>query len=399
MSYQVSVQEAREIIKSEISFTEIIKVPLLAALDRYTAEAIYASIDVPSFDNAAMDGYGICFEDLQSHKYLQVKNIVQAGAKSGEIVLERGEAVRIFTGAPIPSSVDTVVPQEYVLRKDDLISFGDHQIYQGDHIRNRGSQSKKGDCVLPVNTYVNHAVVGFLAGFGITHVTVYQPLKTSILCTGNELVEIGNPLSEGQIFNSNAYTLEAALSEIKQCLVTTECVADRFEAVRDAIQNLLAQDVDVLLITGGISVGDYDYVGAALEGLGATQLFYKVKQKPGKPLYFGKLGKQYIFALPGNPASVFSCYHHYIKPFLLGCMGRVNFDENADHAVCTNPARKKYIEQTQLLKAFVTGQTVRILEGQESYKMNAVALANCFVEFPAGSTTIKANDTVKIWKI
>ena len=398
MNELISVSQAKEIIKDQVILSSKIELPLLESLGFYTAEDILAPMDVPSFDNSAMDGYGFIFSDLEEFSTLKVTKIVPAGISSNEFELGKGEAVRIFTGAKIPSGVDTVIMQELVEVQGEFIQFDFNKVSKGVNIRAKASQTKKGDKIVEEKTFINHAVIGYLAGFGIHKITVHRKLNIGLLYTGNELVEIGNPLSEGEIYNANTYTLHAALSEMNHQLVLINHVEDSPKATSIAVKQAL-EKVDVLLITGGISVGDYDFVKDALEEHNVEQLFYKIFQKPGKPIYFGKKEDQFVFALPGNPASVFSCYHQYVKPFLKGCFGRENFDENLDYAISISTIQKKNTKQTQFLKANYSQGEVRILGAQESYKMDSVAHANCLVEFPENTSEINIGDEVKIWRI
>lgn len=398
MKYFIPVSEAKKIIETQISRTEKITVSLLEAQGFYTSEPILATLDIPSFDNSAMDGYGFRFEDLADFSELKVKHIIPAGVSKNNFELGRGEAVRIFTGAKIPEGVNTVIMQEKTIRIEDQIQFNYNEISKGENIRLKGSQTQVGTIIIDENTFVNHAVIGFLAGFGIKKIDVYRKLKIGLLYTGNELVEIGKPLLDGEIYNSNTYTLQSALAEINHQFSFIHHVEDTEEATFSAIKNGF-ETVDVLLITGGISVGDYDYVKPALEKSGVSELFYKIKQKPGKPLYFGKLDKKIVFALPGNPASVFSCYHQYVKPFLLGCFGRKDCNEEQDFAISESFAKKKSKDQTQFLKAFYSKGRVQILNAQESYKMDSAAQANCLVEFSENATEINIGEKVTIWKV
>lgn len=397
MNHFISVSEARKIIQNQIFTTEKTELLLLEAQGFYTAEEIGATLDVPPFDNSAMDGYGFRFDDLSDYTELKITRIIPAGVAKNDFVLGRGEAVRIFTGAKIPDGVDTVVMQEKVKQNEHLIHFDTNEIQKGENIRLKASQTQAGSVIVEKNTFINHALIGFLAGFGIEKITVYQRLKIGLIFTGNELVEPGNSLSEGQIYNSNSYILQAALAEINHRFSSIKHIKDTEDATFHAIKEAL-QNNDIVLVTGGISVGDYDYVKPTLEKLGVKELFYKIKQKPGKPLFFGKKNEKFIFALPGNPASVFSCYHQYVKPFLLGCFGRENFEEDEDFATSESYIKKNN-DQTQFLKAFYSKGNVRILNGQESYKMNSAAQANCLLEFSETVTEINMGEKVKIWKI
>lgn len=398
MSYFVSVSEAKKIIEAQLSLTSKVELSLLESHGFYVAENIKATMDVPSFDNSAMDGYGFRFDDISDFSELRVTKVISAGISKTGFALGKGEAVRIFTGAMIPDGVDTVVMQELVEENNNFIRFDFSKVKKADHIRTKGSQTKMGTTIIEKHTHINHAVIGFLAGFGIDKVTVYDQLKIGLVFTGNELEELGNPLSEGKIYNSNKYTLQSALSEINQQFTFIKHAEDTEEATFFSIKETLEKS-DIVIITGGISVGDYDYVKPALEQLGVSQLFYKINQKPGKPMYFGKLNNKFIFALPGNPASVFSCFHQYVKPFILGCFGSNNFEENIDFAISESSVKKKNSEQTQFLKAFYSLGKVKIFNAQESYKMDSVAKANCLVEFSENKTEINIGEKVKIWKI
>lgn len=394
----IEVETAKTIIREQIFHTEKTFLPLLQAQGYYTAEPIFATTDVPSFDNSAMDGYGFRFEDIKDSSALKVVEIIPAGHVQCGFSLGKGEAVRIFTGAGIPVDIDTVIIQEKVERNGDFIHFDRESVRKGDNIRGKGSQTKSGECIVGQNTFINHSVIGFLAGCGIAEVKVFDKVKIGFLYTGNELVEPGQPLSEGKIYNANAYTIRAALAEIGHQLSFVQHAEDTEEATVSSIEKALKK-VDVLLISGGISVGDYDFVKTSLEQNGVEQLFYKLKQKPGKPLFFGKKGKKYVFALPGNPASVFTCYHQYVKPFLLGCCGRDNFYGEQDFAVLTNEVRNKRSQLTLFLKARFESGKVTVLNSQESYKMDALVLTNCFVEFSSGKEVVRQGEIVRIWKI
>ena len=393
----VNTNQAKDLIEAHIQTTEVVEVPLIESLGGYLATHIFAPIAMPSFSNSAMDGYGFRYMDSLSTDTFTVVGKVPAG-KTVDIALGKGEAVRIFTGERMPSSVDTVVIQEKVTREGNTIHFDTTKVKKGENIRFKGEQSKEGDLVLHENTFVNAAVIGFLASLGIDSVKIFSKPTIGLLYTGDELVEIGNPLPEGKIYNANSYTLQATLAEIGQSLSLVQHIADTQQATEQAIREAL-EKVDILLLSGGISVGDYDFVRSSLQNIGVEEVFYKVAQKPGKPLYFGKYGHKRIFALPGNPASVFTCYHMYVKPFILGCYGRNNFRKEMDYATLTHPYDRKKGEVTQYLKAYVDKAKVMVLHSQESHKLDTLPLTNCLLEFPAGKTTLEKDEKVKIWRL
>jgi len=393
----ITVQEAETIIKKEVFRMPIIEKPLLEALHYYTAKPIYAPIDVPSFDNSAMDGYAFAYQDYVDKKEIKVRHTIQAGDTRLPI-LQSGEAARIFTGAMIPEGADTVAIQENTKEENGILHIEEDAFDKGENIRPKGSQSKKGDLILPENVLINPGTIGMLAGFGINKIDVFSLPKVGIIITGNELVEAGKPLKEGQIYESNAITLQSALREQGIEAQPPIRVQDDREATFQSVKKSL-ETTDVLLITGGISVGKYDFVKESLEKSGVEELFYKVQQKPGKPLFFGKKENRFVFALPGNPAPVLVCFYRYVLPFLEGLKGNPNPFENKIVARLSDDYDKKN-ELTNLLKGLLRHDgTVTVLPNQESYKMDAFVQANCLVEISGEKRKVVKNEKVVVWKI
>lgn len=396
MNY-ITVQEAEKIIENEIFRTKSVEKPLLEALQDYAATPVYAPIDVPPFDNSAMDGYAFAYGDYADKKEIKIRYAIQAG-DTRLPVLQSGEAARIFTGAMIPEGADTVVMQEQTSEENEILCIEEHAFGIGRNIRPKGSQSKKGDLILTENTLINSGTIGMLAGFGINKINVFSSPKTGIIVTGNELVEAGEPLKDGQIYESNAVTLQAALRELHIETQPPLRVRDDKELTFQSVKENL-EKVDVLLITGGISVGEYDFVKESLEKSGVEMLFYKVRQKPGKPLFFGKKNNHYVFALPGNPASVLVCFYRYVQPFLKGLKGNPNPFGNRIITSLSNDFNKKD-NLTHLLKGELQPDgTVIVLPNRESYKMDAFVRANCLVEISGEKQTVVNGEKVVVWKI
>ena len=393
----ITTQEAEKIIEKEIFQTQPIEKPLLEALHHYSATPVYAPINVPPFDNSAMDGYAFSYQDYVDKKELKIRYTIQAGDIKLP-VLQSGEAARIFTGAMIPEGADTVVMQERTKEENGVLHIEDHAFDKGQNIRPKGSQSKKGDLILTENSWINPGTIGMLAGFGINKINVFSSPKAGIIITGNEVVEAGEPLKEGQIYDSNAITLQSALKELCIEALPPVKVRDDKEVTFRAIQNSL-ETVDVLLITGGISVGEYDFVKESMEKSGVEQLFYKIQQKPGKPLFFGKKDNHFVFALPGNPAAVLVCFYRYIQPFLKGLKGNANPFGNKIIARLSADYNKKD-NLTNLLKGLLRqDSTVSILPNQESYKMDSFVQANCLVEISGEKRKIAKDETMVVWEI
>jgi molybdopterin molybdotransferase len=397
MNEFITVNESRTIISQEINK----KCPgheiyLSDSLHSYLAKPVYAPIDVPNFTNSAMDGYAFSYQDMVDKNELTVKYVIQAG-QTELPTLKRGEAARIFTGAMIPTGADIVVVQEKVKVEKNILSFQEKKYNKGDNIRQQGSQSKIGDLLVAENTLITPSIIGMLAGYGIEKVNVFSSPKIGIIVTGNELITAGTPLKKGQIYESNSITLQSALKEIDIQVEFILKVSDNKEKTFQEIQTRIPE-VDILLLTGGISVGDYDYVKESLERAEVNQLFYKIQQKPGKPLYFGKKNQHYVFALPGNPASALTCFYQYVNPFIKGLKGENNiFNFYEEAKLLTNFNKKNNL--TNFLKGYLKNGEVILFSSQESYKMNSFSTANCIVEISGEERIVHQGEKVIVWRI
>ena len=307
----VSVNEAKNIIKHQISSLDSITLNLDDAIGYAVAEDIISPINVPSFIQSSMDGYAFAFDDLKSTPSLTITDIIQAGDASSNKI-RKNQAVRIFTGAPLPEGADTVLMQEKAKVEGNKLFVLDEKLQKGTNARSIGADIQEGAIAVMKGSVLNPGAIGLLASLGITQVLVVRKPTINIILTGNELQDIGKPLSSGQIYESNSHTLKAGLSKVGIKEINFLKVADNLESVTGAIKESLNK-FDLTILTGGISVGDFDFVLEACQQNNVEQLFHKVKQKPGKPLYIGKKDAKIVCALPGNPASVLSCFNHYIS--------------------------------------------------------------------------------------
>lgn len=388
----VTVTEAKTILKSQKIRANSVFVPLLKSLGKFTASPILAPMDVPSFDNSGMDGYAIAWDD--SGEGREVVETIQAGA-TPDFRLEKGKAVRIFTGAPVPIGADTVIQQEEIDRTGKMIFFDSKKFFRGVNVRKKGAQCKVGWEVVPKGTKITPGTIGLLASLGIHEVEVFPSPSIAIILTGDEIIDLGNDLQPGQIFNANGPALEAYLDRIGICQVQTFKVKDEANDVMQVIAEAL-ETADFVLLTGGISVGDYDFVKGGLEQNGVEQLFYKIRQRPGKPLFVGKKGEKLIFALPGNPASVLSCFIQYVKPCLLEWMG----NPEAWNSSVLLPMEKdfdKKVPLTFFLKAKIESGKVHLLPGQESFNLLPFGVADGLVEIPQESEHIEEGSLVAFY--
>jgi molybdopterin molybdotransferase len=352
-------------------------------------EDIYSPINMPPFRQSAMDGYA-----LNLHDGLTYTLIGEVKAGDGhQPDLKIGDAVRIFTGAPVPDSANSIMMQEKVKSDGNFITI-EHQISIEHNIRPFGEQVRAGDIALKKGTKLTPAAIGYLISLGITTVSVFKKPNIAIVTTGNELIEAGQKLSYGKIYESNSKMLLSALYGLKFYDVTLHKVEDVYSKTVEKL-NAVIKENDLVLITGGISVGDYDFVGKALKELEVEELFYKVKQKPGKPLFYGKKGDTQIFALPGNPAAALSCFYVYVYIALQKMMNRDILELPRIEAISKSNFEKKG-DRPQFLKAIYKNGEVEILEGQNSSMLQTFALSNALVYAPETITKIVEGDSIEV---
>jgi molybdopterin molybdotransferase len=313
----LSVDEALETLLSGARpVREVEEVPTLEATNRVLAKAQRSTMDVPPMDNSAMDGYAVRLSDLQKNASLKVAQRILAGSVGKP--LEPGTAARIFTGAPIPKGADAVVMQEHCETVSDSVLIKKHP-QSGEWIRLAASDVKKGGEILPAGKRLLPQDTGLAASVGIARLPVYRKVRLGLFFTGDELVMPGEPLPPGRIYNSNRFTLRG-LAEVFGCdLRDYGIVPDNLDATR-AVLRKAAAECDVIVTSGGVSVGDADFVKPAVEAEGKL-LMWKIAMKPGRPLAFGTVREASFIGLPGNPVSSFVTFLIFVRPFLLKTQG------------------------------------------------------------------------------
>ena len=351
-------------------------------------EDVHSPINMPPFRQSAMDGYALNLHDDFTYKLI---GEVQAG-DDRQPVLKPGEAIRIFTGAAVPASANAVIMQEQVTAEKKQIRIN-KEVNENQNIRPLGEQVKQHELALKAGTKLTPAAIGYLSSLGITTVTVYKKPSIAIVSTGNELIEPGNDLSYGQIYESNSKMLLSALYSLKFYDVTIHNVTDNYGKTLAKLKSVISEN-NLVIITGGISVGDYDYVGKALNELHVEEIFYKVKQKPGKPLFFGKKQDTQIFALPGNPAAALTCFYVYVYIALQGLMNREDLELPRVKGQSISNFIKRG-DRPQFLKAIYTNGKVEILEGQSSAMQQTFALSNALVFMDENDTEVTINDALE----
>ncbi|MEB8346507.1 molybdopterin molybdotransferase MoeA [Flavobacteriaceae bacterium KMM 6898] len=378
----VSVEEALQIIAKHTPMLQCVTLPLSRTKGMVMSQDVHAPLDLPPFDQSAMDGYAI---SIHSEKEYTIIGEVAAG-DGKEVALKAGEAVRIFTGAMVPMTANAVVMQEKVTRLGDRLTLADEAV-TGSNIRPGGEQISKGALALPKGTKLTPPAIGFLAGMGIEEVVVFDKPRIGIVITGNELVEGGEELKPGQIYEGNSKMLRAAIEEFGVDMCTTYQVADNFMATCEVLTKAFLEN-DMVLVNGGISVGDHDYVYKALKVLDVEPLFYKVRQKPGKPLLFGKRGNKIVLALPGNPAAALTCFYLYVYPTLQILMGQSGSGLERRQLVVTKSIDNTLGRALFLKARILKNREVEILEGQSSAMLHTYSHANALVFVPESVATI-----------
>ena len=374
----ISVTDAIKLIRENTYLLPSCSMPLHNAGGCVLAADLYANINIPGFRQSAMDGYAFRFSDLERGNEFTINGEVAAGDNQ-DFLLQPSGAIRIFTGAALPEDCDTVVMQEKTETEGAYVIINDDQLIQGRNVRREGSEIKKGELALPTGTQLTPAAIGFLASLGVSEVKVYPTPIVSIIITGNELQKPGVSLKHGQVYESNSVMLETALKQLGISNTNVIHAKDDLNGIINTLHGAL-EKADIILLTGGVSVGKYDFVVQAAEACGVQQLFHKVAQRPGKPIYAGKKENKIVFGLPGNPASVLTCFFNYVVAALESFTGRKEILQRK-FLPLTNDFSKK-VKLTQFLKAVYNQDGVNPLPAQESFRLSSFSLANCLVILP-----------------
>ncbi|WP_133011892.1 molybdopterin molybdotransferase MoeA [Marinomonas flavescens] len=353
------------------------------ALGRIVSEDIIARSFVPPHDNSAMDGYAFCLADWSKDKVFQISQRIPAG--SSPAPLQKGTCARIFTGANIPNDADTVIMQEEATLHEKGVSFQKAPTLKS-NIRPKGQDITNGDVIIKKGTKITPMHIGLLSSLGNTQVSVFKLLKVGILTTGDELILPGNTLEEGQIFNSNGPMLEALVNQagyqVSQCLHAK----DTPEETEYAINTLLTCS-DVIVSSGGVSVGEEDHVKAILEKLGKVHL-WKIAIKPGKPLVHASLGNTPFLGLPGNPSSTLVTFHWFARRLLARCAGQARLLD-VSYLVDAGFSRTKTIKRDEFLRVSLGADGLAYAHPQQS---SGALMAACESQ---GYLRIKAHSTIE----
>ncbi|MCH8010691.1 MAG: molybdopterin molybdotransferase MoeA [Candidatus Marinimicrobia bacterium] len=395
----ISVEKAHRIIQSATPDPLSETVQVKEASDRVLARDVFTPFAQPRFDNSAMDGFALRWEDTvgasqESPVGLTLKGTISAGVEP-EFAIQKGECCQIMTGAPVPGGANAIVIVENTsgFSSNNLVQIFEPAALHN-HIRFQGEEIQEGELLLKKGTHIGPSELNILVAFGYGEVPVYQRLKIAIFTTGNELIEPGNPLKVGQIYNSNLHLLTDLAKRVGPQILFHRVIRDDPESMRELLSRAL-DSCDIVVTSGGVSKGKYDYVREVFSELGVKEHFRRVAQKPGKPFLFGTKGEILIFGLPGNPVSSFICFMEFVwltcehwmglKPLCkVKAILKSNFPNKPDKH-CFLFGRLSY--ENNRLMAVPT-------EKYGSHMVTSAVDANCILESPPGSSPLQKGDTI-----
>jgi len=398
----LAVDKARALIReflTPVSATE--SVHIRQALGRVLGADVVSPLDVPGHDNSAMDGYAVRFADLRADGETTLRRVGESFAgKPATVGVGSGECVRIFTGAVMPAGADTVVMQERAREDAAGVHIAPGAVGKaGQNRRFAGEDLRAGQVVFGTGQLVRPAELGMMASLGIGEVTVYRKLRVAFFSTGDELRSIGTPLEVGQIYDSNRYTLYGMLSRLNCDVIDMGVVRDVPEDLERAFARAAAA-ADVVITSGGVSVGEADFVKSILDRLGEV-LFWKIAMKPGRPLAYGRLGAAHFFGLPGNPVSVMVTFYQFVRDALLTLQGQRAVAPLPTFRVPLAAPIRKAPGRTEFQRGVLAadgqgGWTVRTTRDQGSGILSSMSEANCFIVLGTDTGNCAAGDLVDV---
>ncbi len=379
------VAKARELIRSFLApMTAIERVHIRSALGRVLAEEVVSPIAVPGHDNSAMDGYAVRFEDLRQDGDTLLRRVGESFAgKPWPGAIAAGECVRIFTGGVMPRGADTVVMQERAVEDTSGVRIAPGAVAKAGQNRRR----------------IHPAELGMIASLGIGEIGVFRKLRVAFFSTGDELKSIGTPLAAGEIYDSNRYTLHGMLTRLDCDVIDMGVIEDVPEKLERAFATAAAA-ADVVITSGGVSVGEADYVKQLLDKLGEV-LFWKIAMKPGRPLAYGKIGGAHFFGLPGNPVSVMVTFYQFVRDALLTLQGQRDVAPLPTFRVALSAPIKKVPGRTEFQRGILTANangawSVRTTGDQGSGILSSMSRANCFIILGSDTGNVAAAELVEV---
>ncbi len=401
MTGLTQLYEAQKIVLDAAPVLGLEKISILDALGRVLGEDVVAERDNPPWDNSAMDGFAVRWEDIKQEQAIQkpvmlsVIEDVPAGAMPSKAV-GSGQAIRIMTGAPLPRGADTVLKVEDTEQTHDSVRVFKAEP-KGANIRPQGEDVKKGDCIISKGTRLRSGEVGMLAILAKSFVFVYQRPRVAILSTGDELADLDERFSEEKIINSNSYGIAAAVQEAGGIPLLLGIARDTPIALKEKISQGL--NADMLVLSGGVSMGDYDFTKAVFRELGAEMNFWKLAIRPGQPLAFGKIQGKLAFGLPGNPVSSMVTFEQLVRPALLKMSGCRSYGRPVVQALFQERFSKRG-DRRHLLRGILTREEgvfkVRTTGDQGSGILTSMVKANCLIDVPVEVERLNPGDEVTV---
>ncbi|MBG7618576.1 molybdopterin molybdotransferase MoeA [Herbaspirillum sp. AP02] len=403
--HAMTVARAQAVIQDFITPIETVeKLAIRSALSRVLARDIISRIDVPAHDNSAMDGYALRGEDIADGqaRRLQIVGAVHAGQRF-EGSVQRGQCVRIMTGAPMPTGCDTVIPQELTTDADDQgVTLPPGRVRPGDNRRLRGEDLMQGSVALPRGRILRPSDIGLLASLGIAEVPVQRRLRVAFFSTGDELRSVGEPLDAGCVYDSNRYTLHGMLTRLGCEVLDMGVVPDDPVALEAAFRSA-CEEADAVITSGGVSVGAADYTKQIMASLG-EMTFWKIAMRPGRPLAFGRISSRgrdaYLFGLPGNPVAVTVSFSFFVRDALLRLAGAESRPLPRLRVTTATPIRKKAGRteyQRGILAPDADGRwSVRLTGMQGSGILRSMSDANCILELEHARGDVAAGEEVSV---
>lgn len=396
----ISVEKALNLILEKIQRKGEEKVDLLTSLGRILAEDLYSTSNIPPWDNSAMDGYALRWEDIRgaTKDHPSVLEVIE-DLPAGYLIktpVQAGGAVRIMTGAPLPPGTDTVVRFEDTKAEGNMVKIFE-EVEKGENVRKAGEDLREGHKALAKGTRIRPPEIGLMASMGRSFVKVYQKISVAILSTGDELIDVDECPSEGKIINSNSYSLAAQVKECGGIPIQLGIAKD----VKGDLEEKLKQGLsaDIILSSGGVSMGDYDYVKDVLKDLGTDVSFWKVAMKPGQPLVFGTINGKPIFGLPGNPVSAMVSFEQFVRPSILKMAGYCQIFRPILEAIISEPIEKKPGKK-HFIRGYVKwdGKDLRVSfsTDQGSGVLRSMVEANCLIVLAEDKTKVQAGEKVKV---
>ena len=396
----LNYEDARALVFQNVKPLEKCTRPLTESQGLALSDDIIAPHGIPSFDNSGVDGYAVQAQDLaqasaENPVLLENLGYIAAGDSVNEKV-NSGQCMQIATGAPLPKEADSVVMKEDIEVEDSKIRYT-QSIQAKKNVRYHGEDIPEGDTIIPAGTVIGPVQIATLATFGFSQVPVHQVPKVSIVSTGSELIDVVGQPAEGQIRESNRFMLAGMVRQEYCEILKISMIPDLPELLNEEFEEALK--ADVTLICGGMSIGEKDFAREILKELGVEEIFWKIKFKPGKPLFFGRRGKTWVFGLPGNPASSYVLFEEFVRPALRKMMGRRVLEESMVKATLETPITKTY-NRLHFMRGLLHEENgefrVRPLKFQGSHSIGSLVASNALIRVEADSPSMPAGSMVSV---